>query len=83
MVNAGVIRGIEMELVNWANGKGQKLILSLKEGRDLKEVVRLALHSYINKADGDYFEVEIEDGNRGLSNGSISTHKIGGRNELY
>ena len=51
-----------MELIRWANGKGQKLILSTDEAVDLAKALRTALN-WDNYGEGEYFEVEIEDDN--------------------
>ena len=49
-----------MEIIKWANGKGQKLILSREEAGDLVASLEMAL-KLGSFDDGKFFEVEIED----------------------
>ena len=51
--------GSGMEVIKWANGQGQKLILSQEEAEDLQKALEIALH-YGKCEDGDFFEIEIE-----------------------
>jgi len=48
-----------MEVIKWADGQGQKLILTRDEAEDLRDAVEAALR-YGRYDDGVYFEAEIE-----------------------
>ena len=50
-----------MQIIKWANGKGQKLILSEKELAELKKALHLAEVSLGSKGECGSFEVEIEE----------------------
>lgn len=49
-----------MEVIKWANGEGQKLVLTREEATDLRKVIELALiYGVCNE--GNFFEVEIRE----------------------
>lgn len=48
-----------MQVIQWANGNGQKLILSQEEAEDLLKALEIA-RDYGKCDDGDFFEIEIE-----------------------
>ena len=49
-----------MEIIKWANGEGQKLILTEEEAKDLLTTLAIA-RDYGKCDDGEFFEIEIEE----------------------
>lgn len=49
-----------MEIIKWANDKGQKLILSEGEAEELSEALRKALRSGEGEGECGRFEIEIK-----------------------
>ena len=50
-----------MQIIKWANGEGQKLILSEEEAEELMEAIKRAIIGFRGKGEYGSFEIEIEE----------------------
>ena len=50
-----------MELIKWANGKGQKIILTLEEAKELHDLLNALISTRSFTAESERFEVELEE----------------------